>query len=100
MVIGGQHFASHTLDRIQQTLADEPCIYRLELSRRVCQWLDWRSPNGQRQDTTCRKALARLSDDWQQIGYTTGRRDGIANKISLRLFALPPLVRKVLWRGL
>jgi hypothetical protein len=60
MVIGGQHFSQHTLERIQQALADEPSISQLELSRRVCQWLDWRSPNGQLQDMSCRKALARL----------------------------------------
>lgn len=60
MVIGGKHFSQHTLDRIQQTLADEPSISQLELSRRVCQWLDWRSPNGRLQDMSCRKALARL----------------------------------------
>lgn len=60
MVIGGQHFSQDTLERIQQTLADEPSVSQLELSRRVCQWLDWRSPNGQLQDMSCRKALARL----------------------------------------
>ena len=60
MVIGGQHFSQHTLDRIQQALATEPSISQLELSRRVCQWLDWRSPNGRLQDMSCRKALARL----------------------------------------
>ena len=60
MVIGGQHFSQHTLDLIQQALADEPSISQLELSRRVCQWLDWRSPNGQFQDMSCRKTLARL----------------------------------------
>jgi hypothetical protein len=32
----------------------------MELSRRVCQWLDWRSPNGQLQDMSCRKALGKL----------------------------------------
>jgi len=60
MVIGGQHFSQDTLERIHQALADEPSISQLELSRRVCQWLDWRSPNGQFQDMSCRKALARL----------------------------------------
>jgi hypothetical protein len=60
MVIGGQQFSQHTLGRIQQTLADEPCISQLELSRRVCQWLDWRSPSGQLRDMSCRKVLSRL----------------------------------------
>ena len=60
MFIGGQHFSQHTVDLIRQTLAAEPSISQLELSRRVCQWLDWRSPNGKLQDMSCRKALARL----------------------------------------
>ena len=41
-------------------MAAEPSISQLELSRRVCQWLDWRSPNGQFQDMSCRKALKQL----------------------------------------
>ena len=60
MVIGGRHFSQGTLDRIQATLTAEPSISQLELSRRVCQWLDWRSPNGRIQDMSCRKALAKL----------------------------------------
>jgi hypothetical protein len=39
----------------------EPAISRLQLSRRVCQWLDWRSPSGRLQDMSCRKALAQLN---------------------------------------
>lgn len=39
----------------------EPAISRLELSRRVCQWLDWRSPSGRLQDMSCRKALVQLN---------------------------------------
>lgn len=39
----------------------EPAISRLQLSRRVCQWLDWRSPSGRLKDMSCRKALAQLN---------------------------------------
>lgn len=60
MVVGGQHFSQRTLNRIQETLACEPSISQLELSRRVCQWLDWRSPNGRLKDMSCRKALVKL----------------------------------------
>lgn len=62
MVIGGQHFSQGTLARIQETLACEPSISQLELSRRICQWLDWRSPNGRLKDMSCRKALVKLED--------------------------------------
>lgn len=49
------------LDQIQDTVKIEPRISRRELSRRICQWLDWRSPNGRLQDMSCRKALAELN---------------------------------------
>jgi len=39
----------------------EPAISMLALSRRVCQWLGWRAPNGRLQDMSCRKAMLRLN---------------------------------------
>jgi len=48
------------LDRIQQTVHAEPSISRLDLSRRVCEWLDWRSANGRLKEMSCRKALIKL----------------------------------------
>jgi hypothetical protein len=60
MYVCGQHFSKSVLDRIQETVLSEPLISRLELSRRVCQWLNWRSPNDRLQDMSCRKALAKL----------------------------------------
>jgi hypothetical protein len=61
MYVCGQHIPQSVLDRIQETVRTEPSISRLELSRRVCQWLDWRSPNGRLQEMSCRKALAKLN---------------------------------------
>lgn len=61
MYIYGRHFSKSVLDRIQETVLSEPSISRLDLSRRVCQWLNWRSPNGRLQDMSCRKALAELN---------------------------------------
>lgn len=60
MHVCGQHFSQSVLDRIQETVDSEPSLSRLELSRRVCQWLNWRSPNGRLQDMSCRKALNTL----------------------------------------
>jgi hypothetical protein len=60
MHVCGQHFSPSVLGRIQETVDKEPSLSRLELSRRVCQWLDWYSPNGRPQDMSCRKALAKL----------------------------------------
>ena len=60
MYVCGQHFSQSVLDRIQETVDTEPSLSRLELSRRVCHWLNWRSPNGRLQDMSCRKALSTL----------------------------------------
>ncbi|HAR50042.1 MAG TPA: hypothetical protein DCR81_08095 [Smithella sp.] len=60
MNICGQHFSQPVLERIQQTVQEEPSISRLDLSRRVCQWLDWLSPADRLQEMSCRKALGKL----------------------------------------
>jgi hypothetical protein len=61
MYVCGRHFSQSILDRIQETVRGEPSISRLDLSRRVCEWLNWRSPNGRLQDMGCRKALVQLN---------------------------------------
>ena len=61
MYVCGQHFSQSILDRIQETVRIERSISRLDLSRRVCEWLNWRSPNGRFQEMSCRKALAKLN---------------------------------------
>jgi len=61
MYVCGQYFSRSLLDRIQETVRREPSISRLDLSRRVCEWLNWRSPNGRLQEMSCRKALGQLN---------------------------------------
>jgi len=60
MNIGGQHFSPSILARIQQTVRQDPSISRLALSRNICEWLNWRSPNGQLKEMSCRKALVKM----------------------------------------
>jgi hypothetical protein len=48
------------LDQIQQIVHTEPSISRLDLSRRVCERLNWRSANGRLKEMSCRKALVKL----------------------------------------
>ena len=74
MYVCGQHFSQSLLDRIQETVRREPSISRLDLSRRVCEWLNWRSPNGRLQDMGCRKALAQLN---QRGLLDLPRREGL-----------------------
>jgi len=57
MEICGQYFSRETLRRIEGELEREPGLSRRELARRVCRWLEWRSPKGQLKEMSCRKAL-------------------------------------------
>jgi len=61
MYVCGQHFPRSVLDRIQETVRTEPSISQRDLSRRICEWLNWRSPNGRLKGMSCRKALAKLN---------------------------------------
>src|ERR1035438_8571811 len=60
MIVCGQTFSPNTLERIQDLVTDTPDISRRSLSRRVCEWLDWRHSNGRLKDMSCRKALSHL----------------------------------------
>jgi len=56
----GQEFSAEILQRIQQTINDEPALPRGILSRRVCQWLNWRTVLGRLKEVSCRVALLKL----------------------------------------
>lgn len=60
MEICGREFSPTILARLRQTLQSEPELSRTVLSRRVCAWLDWRSPQGRWKEVSCRVALGRL----------------------------------------
>ena len=61
MVVCGRQFSSDMISRIQTTVNGDALLSRRKLSRQVCEWLDWRSPNGRLQEMSCRKALAELN---------------------------------------
>ena len=60
MRLCGQEFSIDLLDRIREAVTSVPEISRRALSRRVCEWLDWRTATGGWQEGGCRKALALL----------------------------------------
>ena len=62
MEIYRQNFSQITIDRITQVVKDNPAISRRQLSIQVCQWLDWKSPNGEYKEASCRKSLLYLAD--------------------------------------
>lgn len=60
MEIYGRNFSEPLMDHITKIVRIESSITRRELSRRICEWMDWRSPTGRFLDMSCRKALAEL----------------------------------------
>jgi hypothetical protein len=60
MEVCGQQFDYRMVEKIDAILKEEPSISRRRLSRRVCELLDWRAPNGKLRDARCREALAEL----------------------------------------
>jgi len=61
MRVCGKHFSCANIEKIQEIVNNEPTISRTSLSQRVCELLNWRSPNGKLQQGGCRKALAQLN---------------------------------------
>ena len=60
MWLSGQWFGAEQVERIAATIAADPTISRSALSRRVCEWLGWRAPDGRLREVGCRKALLEL----------------------------------------
>jgi hypothetical protein len=61
MWLSGQWFGSELVERIAAAIASEPAISRSALSRQVCEWLEWRAPDGKLREVGCRKALLELA---------------------------------------
>jgi len=53
-------FTEALVAKITQSIAEQPRISRRQLSRDICTWMNWRSPNGKLREVTCRKALVEL----------------------------------------
>uniref|UniRef100_E6PQL9 Passenger gene of insertion sequence ISCARN22 n=1 Tax=mine drainage metagenome TaxID=410659 RepID=E6PQL9_9ZZZZ len=61
----GRVFSQGELDAIAWLIAQNPQLKRAPLSRRVCEMLDWRRPDGRLSDMSCRVAMLRMqADGW------------------------------------
>ena len=75
-----REFSAQELRLIRAMIAEDPSRHRLALSRLVCERLDWRRPNGELKDMSCRVAMLRMHRDGlirlppPQHGYNTTRR--------------------------
>ena len=60
MTISNQQFTPEIITHIQALSDANPGWSRRKLSVQVCEWLDWRSPNGKLKEMSCRVALLEL----------------------------------------
>lgn len=63
MRYSGRDFSEEDLETVRGIVAEDPALTRAEISRRVCDALGWRKPNGTLKDMSCRVALLRMQDD-------------------------------------
>jgi len=63
--ICGKKITPEFLAQIRETISSQPDLTRRQLSHRVCEWLDWRSPNGALKEVSCRVALLKLHQQGQ-----------------------------------
>jgi hypothetical protein len=61
MRIAGQDFSEQIIERIRSRVQHDPSLSRTRLSREVCEWLDWRDPQGRLRPMSCRVALLKLA---------------------------------------
>lgn len=59
----GRVFTQEELDAIAWLMAQNPQLKRAPLSRRVCEMIDWRRPDGRLSDMSCRVAMLRMQTD-------------------------------------
>ncbi len=59
----GRNFSAEELTAIRNIIADNPVVNRAQLSRLVCDTLNWRRQNGHLKDMSCRVAMLRMQDD-------------------------------------
>jgi len=86
MKIGGKYFNKDLINQIKETIEQELEISRSSLSRRVCGWLNWSSPNGRPCELSCRKVLLKLDRrdiiELPKAKPFPKRRDNISANIS------------------
>jgi len=59
----GRHFTDDELQALCRLIEAHPGSSRAQLSRQVCELFDWRKPNGELKDMTCRVAMLRMQAD-------------------------------------
>jgi len=61
--LAGRLFSDENMAVMRQAAADCAALGVTEIARTVCEWLDWKGPNGGLENHECRLLLERLRDD-------------------------------------
>jgi len=75
----GLVFPGAVLRGIRSRITGDAALTRTELSREVCRWMDWRAPNGQLREMTCRLALLELERRGEVV--LPARRAGVRTRM-------------------
>jgi hypothetical protein len=59
----GRSFSSEELALMQHAAGDCAALGVTEIARTICEWLDWKRPNGQLKNHECRLLLECLARD-------------------------------------
>jgi hypothetical protein len=81
MKVCGHEFTDTMIQTIQEKVNQEPIISRRALSRLVCEWLNWKSPNGKWKEMSARVALLRL-EKWGKLTLPAPRHRSIPQRKS------------------
>ena len=60
MIYCARDFSADDIETIRRLMQENPALQRSPLSRQLCELWNWRKPNGELKDMTCRVALLRL----------------------------------------
>lgn len=59
----GRNFGASEIETLRTLIAEHPTSNRAQLSRLVCEALDWRRSDGRLKDMSCRVAMLRMQND-------------------------------------
>ena len=90
MKYSGRVFSKEEIDAIRRIIVGQPPSNRTQISRRVCEVLDWRKPNGTLKDMSCRVALLRMQDDGLLILPPPKQKNGNGKRWRRRTGAAEP----------
>ncbi|MGH9486454.1 MAG: hypothetical protein ACRD04_02540, partial [Terriglobales bacterium] len=94
----GRHFSAEDLTAICELIEKHPTLKRTPLSRKVCELLQWRQPNGALKAMGCRVALLRMqADGLIRLPPSQNPKNGRRPPVPLTTASDPqsPLVRPV-----